>query len=240
MEPEPGQPDWRDGILWGTREIAQALGIILAGLVFSMAAVAVGVAISGVSLSDAQVAGLGLILTVVLDAALFGLATGFSVVKYRLPWRALGFRPLSLGRSWIPAATVVAVFFIVGGYGLLVQLIGVDKLVPQGSLGDDITDNRALVALAGVLVVLLAPVVEETFFRGFLFSGLAKRFGFLWAALASGLLFSVAHGQPTTFIPFTLVGVLFAWVYVYTGSLWTTIGAHFTWNLISFILLLVA
>ena len=77
-------------------------------------------------------------------------------------------------------------------------------------------------------------MVEETFFRGFVFGGLSKRFSFLGAALMSGFLFALAHGQPTTLIPFTLVGMLFAAGYAYTGSLWTTIAAHFTFNLISF------
>jgi len=54
----------------------------------------------------------------------------------------------------------------------------------------------------------------------------------------SGFLFSLAHGQPTTLIPFTIVGMLFAAGYAYTGSLWTTIAAHFTFNLISFTLTL--
>lgn len=238
IEPEQAPTDWRDGVLWGPREIAQALGILLAGLVFAMAVVFVASAVSGAALSNAQVTGLGLILTFFLDAGLFGLAAGFSVLKYRLSWHALGFRSLALDRSWIPAVTVISVFLIVASYGLLVQLIGVDKLVPKASFGSDVLDNHTLVALAGVLAVLLAPVVEETFFRGFVFGGLAQRFGFFWGALGSGLLFSLAHGQLTTLVPFTLVGMLFAGVYAYTGSLWTSIAAHFTWNLISFALLI--
>lgn len=237
IEPEPSPTYSRDSVLWGPREIAQALGVILAGLVFSMAVVFVAAAMSGLTFSDAQVVGLGLVLTFFLDAALFGLAAGFSVLKYHLSWRALGFRSLAIGQSWIPAATVIAVFFVVAGYGLLVQLTGIDQLVPQGSFGNDVLDNHTLLALAGVLAVLVAPIVEETFFRGFVFGGLARRFGFLGGALASGFLFSLAHGQLTTLVPFTLVGMLFAGVYAYTGSLWTSIGAHFTWNFISFALL---
>jgi membrane protease YdiL (CAAX protease family) len=61
-----------------------------------------------------------------------------------------------------------------------------------------------------------------------------EKFTFLGAALMSGFLFSLAHGQPTTLIPFTLVGMTFAAGYAYTGSLWTTIASHFTFNLISF------
>ena len=75
--------------------------------------------------------------------------------------------------------------------------------------------------------------MEETFFRGFVFGGLSKRFSFLGAALISGFLFAIAHMDPTLLIPFTAVGMIFAAGYAYTGSLWTTIAAHFTFNLIS-------
>jgi membrane protease YdiL (CAAX protease family) len=117
---------------------------------------------------------------------------------------------------------------------VVVQLVGAEDLRPQSTLGADVFDNRALVVMAGILAVLAAPVAEETFFRGFLFGGLVKRLGIFGAALASGFLFSLAHAQPTTLIPFTFVGMMLAWSYVYTGSIWTNIGAHLVFNLISF------
>jgi membrane protease YdiL (CAAX protease family) len=76
--------------------------------------------------------------------------------------------------------------------------------------------------------------MEETFFRGFLFGGLRGRWGFFAAALASGLLFAVAHIDPLVFIPFTAVGMIFAWGYVYSGSLLASVIAHLLFNSISF------
>jgi membrane protease YdiL (CAAX protease family) len=240
MLTETEQPSsaWRETIAWGPKEVLQAVGVVIATLVFVTGAIALAVAIAGLSLSDAQVLGISLVATIVLDCLLFGLSAALSVGKYRLRWSTLGFRPLAMGQIWVPAATVAGVFAILGAYGVIVQLFGLDKLIPEESLDEDIFDNRALVAMAGVLAVLAAPIAEETFFRGFMFGGLAKRWGFFWAALASGLLFSLAHAQLTTLIPFTLVGMLFAGVYVYAGSLWASIGAHFLYNLISFAIML--
>jgi len=231
-EPPPAPPD--DRVAWGPREIAQALGIAVAGLVFFVGVVALVVAAADLSLSDSQLLGVGLVATFFLDLCLFGLAAFFSIGRYRLRWSALGFRPLVLDRAWVIVATVVGMFVVVGAYAVIVQLVGADKLLPESSLGSDIFDNRALVVMAGVLAVVTAPVAEETFFRGFLFGGLVKRLGFFGAALASGLLFSLAHAQPTTLIPFTIVGMMLAWSYAYTGSIWTNIGAHLTFNLIGF------
>jgi len=231
-EPPAAPPD--DRIAWGPREIAQALGIVIAGLVFLTATAALVAAVAGLTFTDSQVLGVSLVATLFLDLGLFGLAAIFSVGKYRLRWSALGFRPLVLDRAWVIVATVVGMFAVVVIYTVIVQLIGVDDLLPQSTLEGDVFDNRALVVMAGILAVLAAPVAEETFFRGFLFGGLVKRLGIFGAALASGFLFSLAHAQPTTLIPFTFVGMVLAWSYVYTGSLWTNIGAHLVFNLISF------
>jgi len=231
-EPPAAAPD--DRIAWGPREIAQALGIVVAGLIFLTGAAALVAAVAGLTFTDSQVLGVSLVATLFLDLGLFGLAAIFSVGKYRLRWSALGFRPLVLDRAWVIAATVVGMFAVVVVYTVIVQLIGAEDLLPQSTLEGDVFDNRALVVMAGILAVLAAPVAEETFFRGFLFGGLVKRLGIFGAALASGFLFSLAHAQPTTLIPFTFVGMVLAWSYVYTGSLWTNIGAHLVFNLISF------
>jgi membrane protease YdiL (CAAX protease family) len=37
-------------------------------------------------------------------------------------------------------------------------------------------------------------------------------------------------------VPFTVIGMLLAWAYVVSGSLWMSIGAHFAFNAISFLI----
>ena len=235
-EPLAAAPD--DRIAWGLREIAQALGIAIASLVFMLGVIAVVIAAAGLTLSDSRVLGVTLVANLFFELGIFALAAFFSVGKYRLRWRALGFRMLPLDRAWVIVATAMGTLAIVIVYGVIVDLLDLDKLLPEQSLPGDIFDNQALVITSGILVVLAAPLAEETFFRGFMFSGLVKRLGFFGAALASGLLFSLAHGQLATLIPFTLVGMLFAAAYAYTGSLWTNIGAHFIFNVIGFLVML--
>jgi membrane protease YdiL (CAAX protease family) len=235
--------DPRDSIAWGPGDVLLALAIAVAGLIFSSVVVfMVAVAVMGVSTdlssNDPQVIGISLVLTLALDAMFFAIAAALSVGKYHLSWRALGFRGLSLERAWFPAVTLVAIVVAVIGYSLIVEALGLDKLIPESTIDNAVADNTALTVLAGVLAVLVAPIVEETFFRGFIFSGLARRFGFLGAALLSGLLFSLAHAQVGTILPFTLVGMALAWGYAASGSLWTAISAHFVWNAISFSLLI--
>ena len=81
-----------------------------------------------------------------------------------------------------------------------------------------------------VVAVLLAPLFEELFFRGFLYKGLLHSLGWWPAALGSAAIFSLAHLQMTVFVPIFALGLGLAWVYERTGSLWTSITMHAVFN----------
>ena len=234
-EPLPPPNDWRREVVWGPREVIQGLALGAAAVLFIPIIALVVAALMGIDVTDSkrsqQVA---LAASLPFELTLLAIVVALTVFKTHASWRSLGFRPLPLRMIWVPAAVLVGAFVAVEGYATIAQAIGGDKFLPQSTLEEDLLDERAFVVLAGVLALVLAPLMEETFFRGFLFGGLSKRFSFFTAALISGFLFSLAHGQPTTLIPFTFVGMCFAAGYAYTGSLWTTIAAHFMFNLISF------
>ncbi|MDQ2817959.1 MAG: CPBP family intramembrane metalloprotease [Candidatus Eremiobacteraeota bacterium] len=84
-------------------------------------------------------------------------------------------------------------------------------------------------------VSLLAPVAEEIFFRGFLFTGLAQRMPVLAAALVSAAIFGAAHLDIWNFVPLFTIGVGLAYLYRYTGTLWSNVIAHSTVNTISLV-----
>jgi membrane protease YdiL (CAAX protease family) len=97
----------------------------------------------------------------------------------------------------------------------------------SGDLG--VGDENLLVAvLAVLLIVVLAPVSEELFFRGFLFAGLRRRFSLWPAVIASGLLFGLVHATTgLTTVPLLAVfGGLLAWFYAWSGSLWPCVVMH--------------
>ena len=107
-------------------------------------------------------------------------------------------------------------------------------LVPT-SVPDEMTAPDVRV-LSFVIVVLAAPIVEEIFFRGFLFRGLLATRGLWPAALISAALFAATHLDPSLFGPAFIAGMLFALVYWRTGSVWPTILAHTAQNAIAFAL----
>jgi membrane protease YdiL (CAAX protease family) len=206
------------------------VGFTLVSLIVAPIAVAVG------SRDDPAVFAASMVTTMLFDGALFGSAAVFSVARYRCSWGALGLGRLSTKEFWPGLGTAVAGQIIIAVYAGLVQLLGLDALLPGTNVPEGLFEERLVLPLAGVTTVLVAPLAEETFFRGFVFGGL-RRYGFFWAALVSGLLFSAAHANLGGLIPLTLVGMLFAWSYSRTGSLWTSIYAHFTFNLVSFVAL---
>jgi membrane protease YdiL (CAAX protease family) len=69
-------------------------------------------------------------------------------------------------------------------------------------------------------------VIEEIFFRGFIFGGLWEQIGWVRAGLISSLLFGLAHLSVYLVLPFAAIGFLFAWSYRRTGSLLPGILAH--------------
>ena len=93
-------------------------------------------------------------------------------------------------------------------------------------------------ALLAVLVVCVAPVVEELVFRGVLLSGLASRMRIGWAIVVSAVIFGCIHLPDFRFawypIPgLILLGLVLAWLRVRTRSLWPSITLHATNNLVA-------
>lgn len=122
-------------------------------------------------------------------------------------------------------------------YGVLVELTGASFLEPSEQLPDGIFDNSFVVAATGVAVVIAAPIAEEILFRGFFFGGMRRYLSFWPAALFTGSVFSLSHFNIGLIIPFTLVGIVLAWSYERSNSLYTAILVHFLFNFTSFSIL---
>ena len=91
-----------------------------------------------------------------------------------------------------------------------------------------------------VAVVLVAPVVEEFFFRGLFFRTLRDRYGLWVGAVGSGILFALLHtGAGGTAqklmlqIAIGLFGMGLALLYDWRGKLGANVAAHAVFNLIT-------
>jgi uncharacterized protein len=76
------------------------------------------------------------------------------------------------------------------------------------------------------LLVVVAPVTEELFFRGFVMTGFLKRYRPWTAIVLSSLLFSVFHLIPYQYFGAFVLGLVMAWLRWRTGSLWPCLLLH--------------
>lgn len=86
------------------------------------------------------------------------------------------------------------------------------------------------------IMFIFVGLFEEIFFRGYIISTMASRHNERWFIyVASALIFSIVHGtNPNVtllgLVNIALVGLLFAFMFDVTKSLWLPIGYHITWN----------
>jgi hypothetical protein len=84
-----------------------------------------------------------------------------------------------------------------------------------------------------VLLVLVAPLVEELFFRGLLLQALARRFGTGWAVVGSSLGFAAAHFQGLQFPALFVFGLGLGLLTAAIGRLGPAIWAHVGFNAVT-------
>ena len=85
-----------------------------------------------------------------------------------------------------------------------------------------------------VLFVIIAPVIEEIFFRGIIYRGCKSSMGVWPAAFLSAFLFSAIHTSFLGFLPIFGLGIAFAYIYEKAGSLCAPIFFHALYNAVSF------
>jgi membrane protease YdiL (CAAX protease family) len=91
-----------------------------------------------------------------------------------------------------------------------------------------------VIVTAAILVVGITPVAEEIFFRGFVFGGLRGRLSFLPSAAIASAAFALLHPPLQLGIVIFFVGLGFAALYEWRGSLFVNIAAHMAFNLIGY------
>ena len=146
----------------------------------------------------------------------------FGMVRTRL-WRAVGWTALLYVSFWIVAAVALLIVGQPEDQELVADLKEEDSLV-------------VLISFA-VLVTIVAPLVEEFFFRGFLFGVLQAKMNVFAAAVISGVVFGFIHlpGSPIEGVAILCVlGVGLCLLYWRTGSLLPCFALHAVHNSISF------
>jgi membrane protease YdiL (CAAX protease family) len=90
----------------------------------------------------------------------------------------------------------------------------------------------------GVVAVVLAPLVEESLFRGILYPAI-KQLGYPRLALwGTSVLFAALHFNEPTFVPLVAFGLVLVRLYEAFGNLLAPIVAHSFFNAANFVILI--
>lgn len=148
-----------------------------------------------------------------------------------------GLRPAKFWPTVKWAAIGLVSFYVLAAlYGAIVQpdteqTVAQDLGADQGTLGQ---------IAAGFMIICIAPIAEEFFFRGFFYRALRSRYSILAAALIDGLLFGAIHWDFSSASnllivpPLAALGFMFCLVYERTGTLYPVIALHALNNAIAF------
>ena len=215
--------------------------VFAAGLVVSLLLTAV-VSLPGVIEADTSVA---LVASLLISTGVnVGLLALLVVGSGALTWAQMGIRRPAAGRllgdiAWGLALGIVALLATGLLAAVLVSLLGVMPTgpipAPRGPL------DRVLNILAAVVI---APVGEEVFFRGFATTAWARRIGSRSAIVRGALFFALVHvltlgGSDASeairiatiaFVARLPVSFLLGWLFLRRDSLWASIALHATYN----------
>jgi membrane protease YdiL (CAAX protease family) len=221
-EARPGLRGRLPDITWSIKDTIWGL---IAGLILALIAPIVVVPFDPDLSSDGALLAAQGVFGLCLLGVPLAVASGWDPSKIRVAFERLGLRRFALSAlGWMLLALFLYYLFA----GLFSSLVLEPK---QDDIAEDlgIGDESVVVAVAAVvLIVGLAAISEEMFFRGFVFSGLRSRMTVWPAAVISGLVFGLVHAPTgiTTVIPLAVLGAVLAWLYDRTGSLWPSVIAH--------------
>lgn len=86
--------------------------------------------------------------------------------------------------------------------------------------------------------LVLAPLFEETIFRGVLLPVVSRDFGPLWGVLVSSAVFGIAHLSLGELPPLFVLGLGLGWLRLQSGRLGASVLMHGLWNGLTFLNLL--
>jgi membrane protease YdiL (CAAX protease family) len=149
-------------------------------------------------------------------------------------WRSLGWKmPNDTSSGHLRSPWTY--FFSGCALSLLASAITAKVQTPEHLPIQDIFKYKNTALLFMAMAVLIAPLVEETIFRGYLYPLLAKSFGVLPGIVVTGVLFGLMHGYQlgwTLSLVSTLivVGIIFTFVRARTGTVFASFLLHLGYN----------
>jgi uncharacterized protein len=245
---DPVPEDFR--VPWGWADLAAFVVLAIAGFFLLSLLIGTGLAISGVDIRRLQKSShelilLNILIQVILDLGLLAYLAVQMRVRFRSPfWRAIGWRKIETGR--FPRAAVYFGLILAGFFLSIIVSLGSALFPPNKDLPIEVLfQDRNTTLLFMLIAVFLAPLVEETIFRGYIYPVIGRSFGIVWGIVATGTLFGLLHaeqlwggwGQIALLI---FVGIVLTFARAFSRSVVTGFVIHTSYNSVQVIGLLIA
>jgi membrane protease YdiL (CAAX protease family) len=221
LGPAPNDwPAWTGFVVLLAALVVAAVG----GLIVDIPALVLGVKITsehtppGIEFADTVVQDVAFVLTAVLFAQIGGRTVRSS---------QFGYRPTPALRAvWLTTLTIVGFLIFSAVWVVVLNVTEKDTKLLE-ALGTN--ETTVLLALSALLTTVIAPICEETLFRGYIFGALSKWKGWLPAAVMTGILFGGVHfgsAPVEDLVPLGVLGFALCLLYRRTGSLYPCIALH--------------
>jgi membrane protease YdiL (CAAX protease family) len=233
---------------WGWVDLLLFIGFGFLGLLVA-AGIVVGVGVIGFwmsirDLSQASTTPAKSIIAILAQTVWSGfvLLYFYALVRVRTRepfWRAMGWR----GLHFTGQTTSASILRCLGGGAMLALIVSfAGRFFNEKSdlPIEELFRSRQTVILLMGFGILVAPLVEETMFRGFLYPIVGRRFGVAAGVIATGVLFGAMHaqqlwggwGQISLLIG---VGIVLTWVRARTGTVAASYLVHLGYNSLLFL-----
>jgi len=145
-------------------------------------------------------------------------------------WSDIGLAPIGFILYLLASAIVVYVF------GMIVPSFDASQ---TQNVGFENLSQQYEYVLAFITLVIIAPIAEETLFRGYLFSKLRRAVPLWVAMLVTSVLFGAVHGQWNVGIDVFVLSMVACGLREVTGSIWAGILLHMIKNGLAFYILFI-
>ena len=158
-----------------------------------------------------------------------------SFARGRNPNRVFGINKMSWGKILIwGLGAMVPVYIFLGLGSFIIRLIipSKEKVPEMQEIVQTMISSHDITVLIALLfsAIIVAPIVEEIIFRGYIYPVLKKYSHRLFAGFMTSLLFAVVHGNVAGLIPLLLLAIILTLSYELTGSILVPVLIHALFN----------
>lgn len=174
--------------------------------------------------------------TSILDCLAIFFVLYFTVIQYKENLESLGlslknfFRNVFYGAVGYVALVPVLIVIL----AVTLVIINITKYVPERQPIVELflkEKDIAFLTYSSLFAAIFGPVIEELFFRGFMYGVFKKYIGIFWSMILTAAIFAMVHAHIVGFFPIMALGILLAYLYEKTGTLVSSITVHIIHNL---------